>query len=88
MPSDLQRICAERARLLREYSDAASAYASGVRQMADFAIAGDEVKASELRRICRTAWDTTEQSRLALYRHESDHACDRGAGVSSLTPSE
>lgn len=82
MPSDLPRICAERARLLREYSDAASAYAGGVRQLADFALAGDEVKTNELRRACRAAWNVAEQSRLALFRHESDHACDRGADVS------
>ena len=84
MPSDLPKICEERARLLREYVDAATAYASGVRQMADYVIAGDEVKANELRRMCRSAWDVTEKSRIALYRHEADHACDRGADVSSL----
>jgi hypothetical protein len=84
MPSDLPKICEERSRLLREYSDAASAYASSVRQMADFVMAGDEVKANELRRAGRTEWDAVEKSRIALYRHEADHACDRGAGVSSL----
>jgi len=84
MPSDLPRICAERARLVREYSDAASAYSTGVRQMADLVIAGEEVKANQLRRACRTAWDTAEQSRIALFRHESDHACDRGVDVRSL----
>lgn len=84
MPSDLPKICAERARLLREYSDASSAYASGVCQMADSAIAGDEVKANELRRACRAAWETLEQSRIALFRHETDHACDHGADVRSV----
>ncbi len=83
MPSDLPTICQERARLLRKYSDAVSGYAQRVREMADFVMAGEEVRASEARRACRTTWDEAEKSRIALYRHEADHLCDRGAGVPS-----
>ncbi len=77
MPSDLPTICQERARLLREYSDAATNYAGNVRQMAELAMAGQEVDCSAARRLCRTAWDVVESSRLALWRHEADHNCDR-----------
>jgi len=68
-------ICQERARLLRKYSDAVSDYAKSVREMADLVMSGEEVRASEARRIGRTRWDAAEQSRLALYRHEADHSC-------------
>jgi len=80
-------ICQERARLLRKYSDAVSVYAQRVREMADFVIAGEEVRANEARRACRTTWDEAEKSRIALYRHEADHLCDRGAGVPSACDS-
>ena len=82
MPSDPPTICEERLRLLREYSDAASVYSTSVREMAAFVTSGEEVRANEARRICRTAWDEAERSRLALYRHEADHNCTRSANVS------
>lgn len=75
MPSDLPMICEERSRLLRKYSDAASTYAESVREMADLLMAGEDVRAAQTRRFCRVAWDETEKSRLALYRHEADHNC-------------
>jgi hypothetical protein len=85
MPSDLPTIRQERHRLLREYSDAASEYATGVREMADLVISGEEVRANEARRGCRTAWDKAEKTRLALYRHEADHNCSYGAGVRNIS---
>ncbi len=73
-------------RLLREYSDAASSYATSVREMADlFVTSGEEVRANEARRTCRAAWDEAEKSRLALYRHEADHNCARSANVRNIS---
>jgi hypothetical protein len=84
MPSDLPAICEERVRLLREYSDAAGVYSSSVRDMADFIFSGQEVRANEARRSCRTAWDRAEKSRLALYRHEADHNCARATDLRNI----
>jgi hypothetical protein len=84
MPSDLPSICQERARLLRNYSDAVSDYAVSVREMADLALAGEEVRAKETRRVCRTTWDEAEKSRLALYRHEADHNCSSAANLRNI----
>ncbi len=85
MPSDLPSICEERLRLLREYSDAASGYSASVRKMAAFVTSGEEVRANDARRMCRTAWDEAEKSRLALYRHEADHNCARSADVRNIS---
>jgi hypothetical protein len=52
--------------------------------MADFALAGDEVRANEMRRIGRTAWDEAEKARLILYRHEADHGCVNSANVRNI----
>jgi hypothetical protein len=87
MPSDLPTICQERVRLLREYSDAATNYAESVRHIAELAIAGRGSESNAARRLCRAAWDTAESTRLALSRHEADHACDRAGescGVEDL----
>jgi hypothetical protein len=84
MPSDPPTICEERLRLLREYSDRATGYSASVREMAAFVNTGEEVRANEARRICRTAWDDAERSRLALYRHEADHGCARSANVRNI----
>jgi len=84
MPSDLPSICQERARLLRNYSDAVSDYAVSVREMADLALAGEELRCNESRRVCRTTWDEAEKSRLALYRHEADHNCSNAANLRNI----
>jgi hypothetical protein len=84
-PSDLSTICQERARLLRKYADAVTSYAKSVCEMADLVMSGQEVRANEVRRSCRTGWDETEQSRLALYRHEADHSCARAANVPNIS---
>jgi len=75
MPSDLPPICQERVRLLEQYRDAVTNYADKVREMTELVIAGRESESSAARRLCRTAWDSAESSRLALSRHEADHAC-------------
>jgi hypothetical protein len=87
MPGDLTKICEERARLLRDYSNAAQSYSERVREMADLALSGEEPRVGSARQNCRTAWDETEKMRLALYRHEADHQCDRGAEVGSVSGS-
>jgi hypothetical protein len=87
MPSDLPTICRERSRLLREYTDAASGYSRSVHEMVELAISGEEVRANEARRVCRTTWDEAEKSRLALYRHEADHHCNRAADMRNLSES-
>jgi hypothetical protein len=84
MPSDPPTICQERVRLIREYSDAANNYAESVREMAEFAIAGNESRSNAARRLCRAAWDTAESSRIALSRHEADHSCDRAGESRSV----
>ncbi len=84
MPGDLFTICAERARLLSDYSNAARGYSESVAEMADLVLSGHDHRLGEARQNCRAAWDETERSRLALYRHEADHQCDRGAEVSSV----
>jgi hypothetical protein len=71
--------------LLRKYSEAVSGYANSVRQMADLVMSGEEVRANEARRCCRTGWDETEKSRLALYRHEADHSCIGAAKVPNIS---
>jgi CheY-like chemotaxis protein len=78
-------ICEERSRLVREYSDAAIGYATSVRKMAEFVLSGDEVRASEARRIARTLLEAAEKSRVALYKHEANHTCDRMADLRNIS---
>jgi hypothetical protein len=85
MLSDLPTICEERLRLLREYSEAASSYSTSVHEMAALVSSGQEVRANEARRSCRTTWDEAERSRLALYRHEADHNCARSVNVRNIS---
>lgn len=77
-------ICKERARLLHRYAAAAKTYADCVREISELVVSGRE-GVNEARTNCRAAWDETEKSRLELYRHESDHQCDRGARVPSVS---
>jgi hypothetical protein len=85
MPSDPPTICEERASLLRKYSDAVTGYSTSVREMAALVTSGEEVRANEARRICRTGWENAEKARLALYRHEADHGCSRIANVRNFS---
>ena len=70
-------MCQERLRLVNDYRDTTRAYADSVRKMTDLVGLGIETEVELLRRACRVAWDATERARLALYRHEVDHGCDR-----------
>jgi hypothetical protein len=83
MPNDPSKICGERARLLRDHSDAAGRYSDSVRALVDLVFTGQEEPVAAARSKCRTALEETEKSRLALSRHEADHKCDRGAQISS-----
>jgi hypothetical protein len=84
MPSGLPSICQERSRLLREYAEAASNYATSVGKMAKFVRSGDEVRAGEARRNSKMFLEAAEKFRLALYRHEADHTCDRTAALQTV----
>jgi CheY-like chemotaxis protein len=58
--------------------------------MSEFVRSGDEVRASKARRISRIFLEEAEKFRLALYRHEADHICDRRADLQNIseTPPE
>jgi hypothetical protein len=77
MASGLPEVCQDRSRLLSVYRETAKIYAEAVGQMADLAGLGLHSEVSALRRVCRAAWEKAEQARMALYRHEADHQCDR-----------
>jgi hypothetical protein len=70
-------ICPERQRLLIDYRDATFRHSEAVCKLVE--MIGLELNADFdlLRRNCRTALETAEQTRLALHRHEADHFCDR-----------
>ena len=70
-------MCSERCVLLSGYSEAAGSYADSVSKMTDYAGLGIESEFNVLRRACRSAWEAAEGARLALYRHEANHGCDR-----------
>jgi hypothetical protein len=70
-------MCSERRTLLSDYSEAAEAYADCVRKFTDLVGLGLRTEVDVLRRSCRSAWEAAERSRLALYRHETNHGCDR-----------
>lgn len=77
MSSGLPEICQERSRLLNDYRETAGKYADVVREMANLAGAGLHSEVGLLRQGCRAAWEKVEKARLALFRHEADHQCDR-----------
>jgi hypothetical protein len=70
-------MCQERIRLVTEYRETTRTYADFVRKMTDLVGLGIETEVDLLRRSCKLAWETAEKSRLALYRHEANHGCDR-----------
>jgi hypothetical protein len=76
-------LCPERLRLVTDYRETTRAYADSVRKMTDLVGLGIESEVDLLRRTCRVAWDATEQARLALFRHEANHGCDRTDFASS-----
>jgi hypothetical protein len=77
MSSGLPEICPQRSRLLSDYRETAVKYADAVREMANLAGIGLHSEVSLMRRACRAAWEKAEKARMALFRHEADHQCDR-----------
>jgi hypothetical protein len=70
-------ICPERRRLLEDYRDAAVAYSEAVRNLVDTICGEFNADMDLLRGACKRTWDASEQTRLALHRHEANHFCDR-----------
>jgi hypothetical protein len=70
-------MCQERIRLVSNYRETTRTYADIVRKMTDLVGLGIESEVDLLRRSCRLAWDSAEKARLALFRHEADHSCNR-----------
>ena len=70
--------CQERIRLVADYRETTRTYADIVRKMTDLVGLGIESEVDLLRRSCRLSWDAAERARLALFRHEADHSCNRG----------
>jgi hypothetical protein len=80
MFNGLPEVCQERSRLLNVYRETAGKYADAVREMANLAGTGLHSEVAVLRQVCRAAWEKVEKDRLALFRHEADHQCDREIG--------
>jgi hypothetical protein len=53
--------------------------------MSEFVRSVDEVRASKARRISRIFLEEAEKFRVALYRHEADHICDRRADLQNIS---
>jgi hypothetical protein len=70
-------MCQERIRLVADYRETTRAYADIVRKMTELVGLGIESEVDLLRRSCRWSWDAAEKARLALFRHEADHSCNR-----------
>lgn len=70
-------ICPERKRLLTEYRDAVHNHYEAVRTLVDCITAALGSDVDLIRRNCRARLEQAEQARLALYRHEANHFCDR-----------
>ena len=70
-------MCQERIRLVADYRETTRTYADFVRKMTDLVGLGIESEVELLQRSCRQAWAAAEKARLALFRHEANHGCDR-----------
>lgn len=71
------RACPERLRRVCRLGDAVRSYAEMVGILYDLVGSGLHSEVQTLQRKCRQAWQTVEEERLALYRHEANHGCDR-----------
>jgi len=71
-------VCKERIRLAVDYRETTRIYADFVSKMPELVSLGSEYEVDLLRGLCRLAWEAAEKGRLALFRHERDHSCDRG----------
>ena len=70
-------LCAQRRILISDYRQTVRVYADSVGKMTDLVDIGMESEVALLRRLTKNAWEAAEQARLALYRHEANHGCDR-----------
>src|SRR5271155_443817 len=70
-------MCQERIRLVADYRETTRTYADFVRKMTDLVGLGIETEVDLLRRSCKMSWEAAEKARLALFRHEADHSCNR-----------
>jgi hypothetical protein len=73
----LLMMCQERLHLVADYRETTRTYADLVRKMTELVGLGIESEVDLLRRSCRLSWDAAEKARLALFRHEADHSCNR-----------
>jgi len=74
---DRSHVCPERFRLLNDYSELTRIYAESVAELRDLVGYGGESDVDPIRRACRQACEAMERARIALFRHEADHYCDR-----------
>ncbi len=70
-------MCQERIRLVTDYRETTRTYADFVRKMTDLVGLGIESEVELLQRSCRLSWEAAEKARLALFRHEANHSCNR-----------
>jgi hypothetical protein len=70
-------LCQERIRLVADYRETTRTYADFVRKMTELVGLGIESEVDLLRRSCKMSWEAAEKARLALFRHEADHFCNR-----------
>jgi hypothetical protein len=70
-------MCQERIRLVADYRETTRTYADFVRKMTDLVGLGIESEVDLLQRSCKLAWEAAEKSRVALFRHEANHSCNR-----------
>jgi len=78
--------CQERIRLVADYRETTRTYADFVRKMTDLIGLGIESEVELLQRSCRLAWEAAEKARLALFRHEANHSCNRADFHASGSP--
>ena len=78
--------CQERIRLVADYRETTRTYADFVRKMTDLIGLGIESEVELLQRSCRLAWEAAEKARLALFRHEANHSCNRSDFLPPRTP--
>jgi hypothetical protein len=70
-------ICPERSRLLADYQSSVDQYSKRVHELVEVIATGLGDDLHLVRRKLRSAFEATEKARMALYRHEADHFCDR-----------
>ena len=79
-------MCQERIRLVTDYRETTRTYADFVRKMTDLVGLGIESEVELLQRTCRLSWEAAEKARLALFRHEANHSCNRSDFRASTAP--